>query len=108
MELQWHPTQEVNMRKSKSSQVTLYGNVKVDSNVKQYLLNQAATRKYSVVLHKLTSQWIRDWQTPARERWQDIDPYSSLKEILSDEGNETPSSTINSTVPDKSTVPYSL
>ena len=55
------------MHKSKSSQVTLYGNVTVDSNVKQYLLNQAATRKYSVVLHKLTSQRIRDWQTPARE-----------------------------------------
>ena len=43
MELQQHPTQEGNMHKSKSSQVTLYGTVKVDLNVKQYLLNQAAT-----------------------------------------------------------------
>ena len=108
MELQWHPPQEVNTRKSKSSQVTLYGNVTVDLDVKQYLLNQAAIRKYSVVLHKLTSEWIKDWQPPARERWEDIDPYSSLEEILSNEGNETPSSSMNSTVPDKSTAPYSL
>ena len=66
MELQQHAPQEGNMQASKSSQVTLYGNVTVDSHVKQYLLEQATTRKYSVVLHRLTSQQIMDWQIPAR------------------------------------------
>ena len=70
-------------------QVKLYDNVKVDSRVQDYLLQQAQTRSYKVVVNKISQDPILQWSAPARETWQDIDPYSSLEEVESSQASET-------------------
>ena len=34
---------------------------------------------------------IKNWQLPQQECWEDIDPYSDLEEVLSDDASSTPS-----------------
>ena len=62
-------------------QVTLYDEVKIDPRVKDYLLQQACSRNYKVVLKKLTVQNINGWTTKPRNTWEHIDPYSDIKDI---------------------------
>ena len=64
-------------------QVKLYDNVRVDSRVRDYLLQQAQTRSYKVVVNKVSQDIISQWSKPVQESWQDIDPYSSLEEVES-------------------------
>ena len=70
-------------------QVKLYDDVKVDSRVCDYLLEQAQTRAYKVVVNKISQNIISHWSKPVCEPWQDIDPYSSLEEVNSLQASDT-------------------
>ena len=45
------------------------------------MYKQANTRKYEVVVHKLTSEVVTQWGPPKQDSWKDIDPYSSLEDV---------------------------
>ena len=56
--------------------------------MKDYLFKQANEIKYSVILNKLNKNVIVGWKPKPKETWQDIDPYSDLKDIGDDTGND--------------------
>ena len=107
-ELQQLPIENVNRQKAQSFQVTLHNNVQVDLEVKQYLLDQATSRKYTIVLHKLTDNQIKGWQALQWECWEDIDHYSSLEEVQSDSNKSVPSLLADNDTPADMTTTYSL
>ena len=69
-------------------QVKLYDDVKVDSRVRDYLLEQAQTRTYKVVVNKISQEIVSHWSKPVCKPWQDIDLYSSLEEVDSSQVSE--------------------
>ena len=90
-------------------QVILYDNIKVNSVVCDYLFEQAHTRKYQVVVNKLSTNVIKQWERPRRESWMDIDLYSGLEDVGNTFSEEScfpsePTATISSQI----TSQYSL
>ena len=73
----------------------VYGTVKVHNQILDLWLYEAETRKIYVSVPKLSDTDIHRWINPASAKpsWQDLDPYSSLKEIVSDDDNNTQSDT---------------
>ena len=63
-------------------QVTLYDNIKVNSSVKAYWIEQAKQCKYEVQLNQLTQNEIGRWtKQEISPSWEDLDPYSSLEDV---------------------------
>ena len=81
MELQRIAPSTTRVHISNLHQVILYDNIKVNSVVCDYLLEQAHTHKYQVVVNKLMPNVITQWEQPSCESWMDIDPYSSLRDV---------------------------
>ena len=49
--------------------------------MRDYLYNQANSRKYEVVIHKLTMDIVTQWGPLKQDSWKDIDPYSLLEDV---------------------------
>ena len=70
-------------------EIHIYGSVKVHNQVLDLWLYEAETRKTYVSVPKMSDEDIKKWTDPEslKPSWQDLDPYSSLKEIISDDNN---------------------
>ena len=81
----------------KIKQVKLYDNLLIDPRVKQYLLEQAKSWNYQVVIQKLSDQTISEWSDRQKPTWQDIDPYSGLEDIGSSDADKMQYEEVSST-----------
>ena len=70
-------------------EICVYGTIKVHNQILDLWLYEAETRKVYVSVPKLSDKDIQQWINPAgaKPSWQDLDPYSSLEEIVSDDNN---------------------
>ena len=75
----------------------VYGTVKVHNQILDLWLYKAETRKIYVSVPKLSDKDIQRWINPASAKpsWQDLDPYSSLEEIVSDDDSNIQLDTAN-------------
>ena len=73
-------------------EIRIYGSVKVHNQVLDLWLYEAETRKTYVSVPKMSDEDIKKWTDPEslKPSWQDLDLYSSLEEIISDDGNNKP------------------
>ena len=73
-------------------EIRIYGSVKVHSQVLDLWLYKAETRKTYVSVPKMSDEDVNKWTDPEslKPSWQDLDPYSSLEEIISDDNNNQP------------------
>ena len=78
-------------------EIRVYGTVKVHNQVLDLWLYKAETRKTYVSVPKMSDEDIQRWINPesVKPSWQDLDPYSSLEEIISDDNNKNQSDTDN-------------
>ena len=70
-------------------EICVYGTIKVHNQVLDLWLYKAETRKTYVSVPKMSDEDIKRCTDPesVKPSWQDLDPYSSLEEIISDENN---------------------
>ena len=78
-------------------EIHVYGTVKVHNQVLDLWLYKAETRKTYVSMPKMSDEDIQRWTNPesVKPSWQDLDPYSSLEEIISDDNNNNQLDTDN-------------
>ena len=78
-------------------EIRVYGTVKVHNQVLDLWLYEAETRKSYVSVPKMSDEDIQRWINPesVKPSWQDLDPYSSLEEIISNDNNNNQSDTEN-------------
>ena len=78
-------------------EIRIYGTVKVNNQVLDLWLYEAETRKTYVRVPKMSDEDIQRWINPEsiKPTWQDLEPYSSLEEIISDDNNNNQSDTEN-------------
>ena len=70
-------------------EIRIYGSVKVHNQVLDLWLYEAETRKTYVSVPKMSDKDVKKWTDPEslKPSWQDLDPYSLLEEIFSDDDN---------------------
>ena len=73
-------------------EIRIYGSVKVHNQVLDLWLYEAETRKTYVSVPKMSDEDVKKWTDleSLKPSWQDLDPYSSLEEIFSDDDNKKP------------------
>ena len=76
-------------------EIRVYGTVKVHNQILDLWLYEAEMRRSYVSVPKLSDKDIQRWtnSTSAKPSWQDLDPYSSLEEIVSDDDTNIQSDT---------------